>query len=74
MSGYGFSPYLSGALFFGVSSHSWSSEDDSRWRATTQAPYFENKVPESESLLPAAAVVGKFVQMNLYRTIIIRST
>lgn len=71
MSGYGFSPYLMGALFFGVSSHSWSSEDDSRWRATTQAPYFENKVPESESLLPAAAVVGKFVQMNAFTEVIL---
>jgi hypothetical protein len=26
---------------------SWDSEDDRRWRATTKAPYFENKVPGS---------------------------
>jgi hypothetical protein len=38
---------------------SWDSEEDRRWRATTKAPYFENKVPGSESYLPAAAVVGK---------------
>lgn len=37
----------------------WEEEDERKWRATTQAPYFENKVPGSESYLPAAAVVGK---------------
>lgn len=23
----------------------WTNEDELRWQATTQAPYFENKVP-----------------------------
>lgn len=40
---------------------SWDENDDRRWRATTKAPYFENKVPGSETaILPAAAVVGLF--------------
>jgi hypothetical protein len=41
------------------SRRSWDSEEDRRWRQTTKAPYFENKVPGSESYLPAAAVVGE---------------
>lgn len=51
------SSFLTNALFYGVGMHhgymwggynnrrSWDSEDDRRWRATTKAPYFENKVP-----------------------------
>lgn len=39
-------------------SRSWNTDEDRRWRATTKAPYFENKVPGSKVLLPAAAVVG----------------
>lgn len=38
---------------------SWSSEDDRKWRSTTKAPYFANKVPGSEKVLPAAAVIGE---------------
>lgn len=38
----------------------WSESEEKQWRATTQAPYFENKVPGSESYLPASAVVGEF--------------
>lgn len=74
--GYGYSPFLTSALFFGVGMHSggyhsggyhrshrdsWSSEEDQQWRASTQAPYFENKVPGSENYLSAAAVVGKVI-------------
>lgn len=36
----------------------WNEEEDRRWRATTQAPYFENKVPGEDKVLPASAVVG----------------
>lgn len=74
MGGFGGSPFLVSALMFGGMggmgmgmghsygySHrrSWNSEDDYRWRETTQAPYFDNKVPGSENYLSAAAVVGK---------------
>lgn len=50
-----------GHSYGGYNSHrrSWNSEDDYRWRETTQAPYFDNKVPGSESYLSAAAVVGE---------------
>lgn len=70
-SGFG-SPFLTGALFFGMGMHggggygrSWNSENDRRWRSTTKAPYFENKVPGSEDYLPAAAVIGKKKYLNL---------
>jgi hypothetical protein len=46
-------------------SRSWDSEDDRGWRATTQAPYFENKVPGSDRYLPAAAVVGAATAFGL---------
>lgn len=49
------SPFLANALFFGAGlrvgsrvvnqSRTWETEDDFQWRATTQAPYFENKIP-----------------------------
>ena len=44
---------------------SWNEDDDRKWRATTQAPYFENKVPGSTSYLPAAAVVGEFLNFSV---------
>jgi hypothetical protein len=37
----------------------WTENDERQWRATTKAPYFENKVPGLECTLPAAAVLGK---------------
>lgn len=51
--------------FFGVKQEGsdkvhreWTQEDESKWQATTKAPYFENKVPGLECTLPAAAVLG----------------
>ena len=44
----------------------WDNEEDRRWRATTKAPYFENKQPGSESVLPAAAVLGVATAFGLY--------
>lgn len=60
------SPFLANALFHqvrmshggGSSSRNWNNDEDRRWRATTKAPYFENKVPGSRAFLPAAAVIG----------------
>lgn len=52
--GSGIAQFLTKALFFRASlklSHEmnqydeWNEEDDSRWRSTTQAPYFENRIP-----------------------------
>lgn len=37
----------------------WDGNADRRWRATTRAPYFENKVPGEDKILPASAVLGK---------------
>jgi hypothetical protein len=71
----GGSSFLTSALFFGVGMHtgfglgghrrSWDENDDRRWRSTTKAPYFENKVPGSDSYLPAAAVVGAATAFGL---------
>ncbi|KAG5674814.1 hypothetical protein PVAND_004761 [Polypedilum vanderplanki] len=36
----------------------WNEDQDRSWRATTQAPYFANKVPGEDKILPASAVVG----------------
>jgi hypothetical protein len=38
----------------------WDEDDDRRWRETTRAPYFENKVPGEDKILPASAVIGEF--------------
>jgi hypothetical protein len=76
----GGSGFLTNALFYGAGMHSgymwgnrnsyrdnrrWDEEEDRRWRATTKAPYFENKVPGSEVILPAAAVVGAATAFGL---------
>jgi hypothetical protein len=45
--------------------HSWSSDDDRKWRSTTQAPYFANKIPGSGKKLPAAAVLGAVTAFGL---------
>lgn len=53
------------AIRFGNTMHDietyipWSEAKDEEWRATTKAPYFENKVPQSQDVLSAAAVDGK---------------
>lgn len=36
----------------------WSETDDRRWHFTTKAPFFMNKIPRSENVLSAAAVIG----------------
>lgn len=36
----------------------WTNDDEMKWQATTQVPYFENKVPGLECTLPASAVLG----------------
>lgn len=69
----GFSGLLTNALFFGGGLHTgyllsrrkWSDDDDEKWRATTKAPYFENKVPGAEVILPASAVVGAATAFGL---------
>lgn len=38
----------------------WNDENDKKWRETTRAPYFENKIPGDQKILPASAVLGKF--------------
>lgn len=43
----------------------WNEEEDRRWRSTTKAPYFDNKVPGSDVILPAAAVVGAATAFGL---------
>jgi hypothetical protein len=43
----------------------WDDQEDHNWRATTKAPYFGNKVPGSEVILPAAAVVGAATAFGL---------
>lgn len=43
----------------------WSIEEDDAWRDTIQASYFENKVPEVEMVLPAAAVMGAATAFGL---------
>lgn len=44
----------------------WDYEEEKKWRATTQGPYFENKVPGSEMVLPAAAVFSATTAFGLY--------
>jgi hypothetical protein len=65
------SSFLTNAIFygheirFGNTMHDmrtyipWSEEKDEQWRATTKAPYFDNKIPQSQDILPAAVVDGK---------------
>ena len=36
----------------------WNRDDEMKWQATTKKPYFENKQPGKECVLPAAAVLG----------------
>lgn len=38
----------------------WNNENDKKWRETTRAPYFDNKIPGDDKVLPASAVIGKF--------------
>lgn len=38
----------------------WTEWDDRRWRFTTKAPYFENRIPRADKILPAAAVLGEW--------------
>ncbi|CAO1356529.1 unnamed protein product [Diamesa tonsa] len=62
-----FSMASSHGSYGGYNSHRrWDDEEDRRWRRTTQAPYFENKQPGSESVLPAAAVLGAATAFGVY--------
>ncbi|KAL7042503.1 hypothetical protein ACKWTF_001167 [Chironomus riparius] len=76
----GGSGFLTNAMFFGIGMHSgygwgrssdsynrrrWDEEEDRKWRATTQAPYFENKVPGEDKILPASAVIGAATAFGL---------
>ncbi|CAG9798091.1 unnamed protein product [Chironomus riparius] len=40
------------------SGRNWDKNADKKWRATTKAPYFENKVPGEDKILPASSVSG----------------
>ena len=71
------SSFLTYGLFYGAGMHHghsmgrssgrrWDDEEDRRWRATTRAPYFENRQPGSESVLPAAAVLGAATAFGVY--------
>lgn len=65
------SSFLTNVIFyghdirFGITMHDietyipWNEAKDEEWRATTKAPYFENKIPQSQEILSAAAVDGK---------------
>lgn len=41
----------------------WDDEKDKEWRATTRAPYFENKIPGENKNFPASAVVGEYFKI-----------
>jgi hypothetical protein len=43
----------------------WDDDADKRWRSTTKRPYFENKLPGSEKIFPAAAVAGAATAFGL---------
>lgn len=77
----GGSGFLTNALFFGAgmgsgymwgnqnshgSQRRWDEEEDRKWRATTKAPYFENKFPGSDVILPAAGVVSSLLFFQLF--------
>ncbi|KAL7042496.1 hypothetical protein ACKWTF_001160 [Chironomus riparius] len=36
----------------------WNQEKDKKWRESTRAPYFENKIPGNQEKIPASAIVG----------------
>lgn len=69
----GFSGFLTKALFYGTGLHHgylwgsgrWNDDDDRKWRSTTKAPYFENKIPGADVILPASAVVGAATAFGL---------
>ena len=48
----------SGFLISSLFNGRWNEEKDQQWRESTRAPYFENKLPESQKNLPASAVLG----------------
>lgn len=37
----------------------WTESDDKRWRFTTKAPYFDNRIPRTDKILPASIAVGE---------------
>ncbi|KAL7042488.1 hypothetical protein ACKWTF_001157 [Chironomus riparius] len=50
---------------YGYSRRQWDEEEDRKWRQTTRAPYFENKVPGEDKILPASAVIGAATAFGL---------
>lgn len=43
----------------------WSELEDRKWRTTTKAPYFDNKVPGLDLTLPASIAVGAARPLNV---------
>ncbi|KAL7042499.1 hypothetical protein ACKWTF_001163 [Chironomus riparius] len=43
----------------------WNTIEDRRWRETTHAPYFQNKVPGEDKIIPASVVVGAATAFGL---------
>lgn len=44
----------------------WDYEEEKKWRATTKAPFFENKVPGEDMFIPASAVFSATHAFGLY--------
>ncbi|XP_070496775.1 putative uncharacterized protein DDB_G0282133 [Chironomus tepperi] len=50
--------FASNNLFENNDQRQWTNDDELKWLATTKVPYFDNKVPGLDCILPAAAVLG----------------
>ncbi|CAG9798087.1 unnamed protein product [Chironomus riparius] len=48
----------SGFLISSLFNGRWNQEKDRKWRESTRAPYFENKIPGNQEKIPASAIVG----------------
>ena len=48
---------------YGKNGKMWNEEKDQNWRKSTRAPYFENKIPEEDKILPASAVIGEILDI-----------
>jgi len=54
--------FLINSLFYGDGiNRRWDDQKDRKWRETTRAPYFDNKLPGDDKIFPVSAVVGKFL-------------
>lgn len=45
---------------------SWGYDEEKKWRHTTKAPYFQNRIPGGMMSLPAAAVLGAATAFGVY--------